>query len=680
MPTWPGHAACLVVAALAGCACAPSPGGVLTAPRPTGTSGTVAPPAPLLVPRAITDPAQVISRSGEEAPHFAPEKLFMTRVVGGTAWSPDGAVVAFITNISGRANLWTVPSDGGSPVQLAVSDQRQTSPVWSPDGRWIALTSDVDGDEQWDILLVSPKSGEVLNLTQTPDVAEEHPRWSPDGAMLTYTVKPKAASNYEIDMMDVASRKVRHVTTGTPKDLVNQDPIWSPDGKRIAFTRTVASLKDSNVFVAEIGDGKLSKVTDHAGEHRVAASAWSPDGAKLLVTSDAANGYSNAALLDLTSTQLDWVTLDRWEVESGSFSPDGKTLTDVANVDGDSDVFLYDLGTRHAERLPLPRGTNHLGGAETAFTRDGARLLFFHNGYDSPNDVWTYALRAGEPRRITSSLGSDLRGEDMVEPQLIHYPSRDKQWTISALAYVPRGFARDGKSPAIVFVHGGPTAQATNSWNRLVQLLANQGYVVVAPNYRGSTGYGKAFEQANLFDMGGGDLTDVLEAAEIAKRTGYVDPKKMVILGGSYGAYMTMMAVTKAPETWAAGVALAPFVNWFTAFENEDPLQREMDRAMMGDPVRNKELWRDRSPIFFVDRITAPLLLTAGAHDPLCPREEADQVVEALRRHGGVAELKVYDNEGHNLSRVENQIDAGRRIVEFVRKYVPPPGRREGAR
>ncbi len=261
--------------------------------------------------------------------------------------------------------------------------------------------------------------------------------------------------------------------------------------------------------------------------------------------------------------------------------------------------------------------------------------------------------------------------EDMVEPFLVHYPSRDGKWTISALVYVPYNMARSGQNAAVVYVHGGPASQSVNSFSRIIQHMVNQGYMVIAPNYRGSTGYGKEFLHANLFDMGGGDLQDVLAAADFIKQTGYLDPKKLVLMGGSYGGYMTMMGVTKAPDVWAAGVPIVPFVNWFTEIANEDPVLQQSDLATMGDPEKNKDLFHDRSPIFFVDQIKAPLLLLAGGNDPRCPKEEAQQVVDAVKKRGGVAEYKVYENEGHGFARVENLIDAYKRVSEFLKAQSP---------
>jgi dipeptidyl aminopeptidase/acylaminoacyl peptidase len=260
----------------------------------------------------------------------------------------------------------------------------------------------------------------------------------------------------------------------------------------------------------------------------------------------------------------------------------------------------------------------------------------------------------------------------MVEPFLVRYPSRDGKWTISAFVYVTCNMQRNGQNAAIVYIHGGPTSQTVNSFNRFIQHVVNQGYMVIAPNYRGSTGYGKEFQDANLFDRGGGDLQDVLAATDFLLKSGYPDPKKLIVMGGSYGGYLSMMAVTKAPEVWAAGVPIVPFVNWFTEMQNEDPVLRQIDLATMGDPEKNPDLFRDRSPFFFVDRIKAPLLLLAGGHDPRCPKEETIQVVDEIKKHGGVAEYKIYDDEGHGFSRVENQIDAYQRVTNFLKAHVPP--------
>ena len=628
----------------------------------------------LPAPQAVTDPKQISSKPNAqiEPRGLTIEKLYMTRQIGRPTWSPDGKSIAFVSNMSGRSNLWLVPAEGGFPVQLTVSDQRQSSPAWSPDGKWIAYQSDYDGDEQWDIFLVSPKTGKVVNLTQTREIAEQNPTWSPDGRFLAYEVKPKTSAAYEIDIYDMVMREVKHLTTNTPQDKVNYNPIWSKDGKYIVYTQEQAKGTDSNIFIADVSTAQSTLLTSHQGEQRFAANDISPDGKLVLLTSNAANGHENVGLLNIATKKVSWLTKDKWEIRGREFSPDGKHVIFTANVDGNEDIYLHDLSASKSAALQIAKGLNEPAGGHSAFNPDGQRLLYYHNGPTEPGDLWVYTLASGKALQITHSLSAGIRSEDLVEPFLVHYPSRDGKWTISAFLYVPFNMARNGQNAAIVFIHGGPTSQTMNSFNRLVQFAVNQGYMVLAPNYRGSTGYGKEFQQANLFDMGGGDLQDVLAGVDWIKQTGHLDPKKIAVMGGSYGGYLSMMAVTKAPEVWAAGVPIVPFVNWFTEIENEDPVLREGDLATMGDPVKNKSLYEERSPINFIDQVKAPLLLLAGGHDPRCPKTETLQVVDAIKKRGGTVDYKIYDNEGHGFARVENQIDAYKRVADFLLAHVVP--------
>lgn len=644
---------------------------ILFAITTTLTAFAQQPPA---APPAVTDPTKLESKTVADMQTFSIEKLYMTRQIGGSTWSPDGKQVAFISNISGRNNLWLVPATGGWPTQLTISDQRQTQPVWSPDGNYIAYMSDNDGDEQWNIFLVSPKTGEVTNLTTSPDSAAIDPAWSPDSRKLAYANKPKTDSSYEIELVDVATRHLQHLTENTPKDLTNQGPIFSHDGKFIVYTQSHASGKDSNIFLVELASGQTTNLTPHEGRHNYSASDISPDGKTVLITSNAHNGYDNVGLLDIATKKIDWLTNEKWEVDGGSFSPNGKQLTWTANIDGSSQMFAYDVASRHAEALAFGRGLNFPAGQPSAYTHDGSRLLYYHNGANAPTELWVYDIASKQSQQITHSLVGGLRSADMVQPYLVHYPSRDGKFTISAFAYVPNNIQRDGKYPAIVYIHGGPAAQSMDSFNRFIQYIVNQGYLVIAPNYRGSTGHGKQFTDANMGDAGGGELNDVLDAAEWIKKSGFVDPKKLIVMGGSYGGYLSMMAVTKAPDMWAAGVPIVPFVNWFTEIANEDPSLREYDLATMGDPVKNKALYEDRSPINFVDQIKAPLLLLAGGNDPRCPAEESQQVADAIRKHGDTVQLKIYQDEGNSFARVENQIDAYQRVSDFLKVHVPSPG------
>jgi dipeptidyl aminopeptidase/acylaminoacyl peptidase len=612
---------------------------------------------------------EIVSRKSPDVRPLSIEQLYNTRIVGGADWSPDGKHIVFTSNISGRMNLWTASAESGWPTQIAISDQRQSDPSWSPDGRWITFESDRDGDEQWDIFLVPAEGGEPRNLTKTPEVSELGATWFHHSRKLLHGVKPKSSPSYELGVLSLEDGIPRALTSGTPADRSWDSWSLSPDDSRVAASLTRADGKDSDAYVIDVATGQKTLLTKHEGEKTFSVAGWSPDGKTLLLTSNAFNGFENIALLEVASKKIDWLTKERWETSAGDFSPDGRKVVGIRNEDGNTKMLLIDLPTARVQQIGPEAGIATPAGHTSAFTRDGSRLLYRLAGPGSPGDLFTLDLATGKSVQVTNSLVGGLRAQDFVEPYLVHYDSFDGK-RISAFLYVPYNLERDGKSPAIVLVHGGPTAQSVNGFNRAAQYFASNGYLVIAPNYRGSTGYGKDFQDANLMDMGGADLKDVVHAATFLETTGYVNAKSIAIYGGSYGGFMTTIALTKTPAVWAAGAAVVPFVNWFTEVENEDPSLQQYDRATMGDPVKNKALWEDRSPLFHVDAIRAPILLLAGGHDPRCPAEETRQFEKAIREKGGVVEVKIYENEGHGFARRENMIDSFERIVRFLDQHV----------
>lgn len=200
--------------------------------------------------------------------------------------------------------------------------------------------------------------------------------------------------------------------------------------------------------------------------------------------------------------------------------------------------------------------------------------------------------------------------------------------------------------------------------------LASRGYVVIAPNVRGSTGYGIDFQRANYQDLGGGDLQDEVYAATFLQATGYVDRKKIGITGGSYGGFMTLMAIGKTPDVWAAGVEEYGIINWMTMLQHEDPSSQQYEKSLLGDPVKDRAVYDAASPITYIHAVKAPLLVLQGDNDPRVPKEEAAQIVELLKKDGKTVDAHYYANEGHGFSKRENQIDAIRRTVEWFDKYL----------
>jgi dipeptidyl aminopeptidase/acylaminoacyl peptidase len=251
----------------------------------------------------------------------------------------------------------------------------------------------------------------------------------------------------------------------------------------------------------------------------------------------------------------------------------------------------------------------------------------------------------------------------------VHYKSFDGT-VISAILWMPFNLNRDQSSPAVVVAHGGPTWQTLDWWNPTVAALASRGYVCIAPNVRGSSGYGMPFQRANYQDLGGGDLEDELYAVKFLEQTGYVDSRRVGITGGSYGGFMTLMAMSKTPDKWAAGVAAYGVSNWRTMLTHADPFLQEYVKGLLGDPEQNSAVYDKTSVMKYVNAEKAPLLLLQGENDVRVPKEEAEQIVDRLRAKGNIVEARYYPQEGHGWRKREDQIDALRRTVDWFDRYL----------
>jgi len=619
--------------------------------------------------RAITDAASIRSASNPDAHPVAIHDLFFTHGIAGAAWSPDGRDVVISINTTGRYNLWKVPAAGGSPVQMTRSDDREYDATWSPDGKWIVYESDQGGDEQYKLYAVSAHGGQPVDLTPKTDVSNTGALFSPDGQTIAFNIKPKAASVTDIALLDWKTHAIRPLTHEASKDHLWQVVGWAHDGRSVYANRINAGFTDASVWQIDVATGKTTELTPHQGQVLIMASAVSPDGHWLAVTSNAENGTNHAALYEIANQRYRWLTKDPWESSVGNFSPDGKQVLYTVNADGRSEIHLYEIASGKSRKLALPDGLNTLGGNPTAFSADGSRLLVAHQSSSEPADYWIYPVAGGSPHQLTHSALASIKADALPHSQLVHYKSFDGT-VISAFLWMPANLKRDGSAPGVVLPHGGPTGQTTDYFNRTALALASRGYAVIAPNVRGSTGYGMAFQKANIKDLGGGDLQDEVYAAKFLAATGYVNRKKIGVTGGSYGGYMTLMAIGKTPEVWAAAVEEYGIINWFTMLKHEDPFLQQYEMSLLGDPVKDRKVYEADSPITYIRNAKAPLLVLQGANDIRVPKEEAEQVVSILKGAGRTVEAHYYPNEGHGFTKRENQIDALQRTVEWFDRYL----------
>ena len=619
--------------------------------------------------RQPTDPRSVTSMSNANAREIPIDDLYFTRRISDAAWSPDGKQIAFTTDLTGRMNIWKVDSTGVWPVQLSQSNEQQRHAAWSPDGKWLAFQQDYGGNELWDVFAVSSDGTETINLTGTPEVREESPRWSPDGKTIALNVKGKAAPSYDLALLDWNTRKVSYLTHEHSPEYSWASVAWSPDGRTLYANRDEVSATDSDVYAIDVATGKTRNLTAHKGKVITDASSLSPDGKTLLLSSNEKGGFLNVALLGVASGKRTWVTDTRWEAVSGDFSPDGRSFTYTLNADGVVDAYVVDAVSLRAGKIPMGAGVTTFPANPSSYSPSGDRLLVSYESSVRPTDFWIYDLKGGSSRRLTYSAVASLTSVPMPESQVVHYKSFDGK-IISALAWIPFNLQRNGGNPALVLPHGGPTGQTQDYWSPRVAALVSRGYICIAPNVRGSTGYGIEFQRGNYQDLGGGDLQDEVYAARFLQATGYVDPRKIGITGGSYGGFMTLMAIGKTPDVWAAAVELFGIINWMTMLQHSDAQLQQYERSLLGDPVKSRSIYESTSPLAHIHSVKAPLLVLQGDNDPRVPKEEAVQIVELLTKDGKTVEAHYYPDEGHGFAKRENRIDATRRTVAWFDKYL----------
>ena len=616
--------------------------------------------------RVPTDPKSVISVvQSKDAPVKVADLLQTTRIAGATL-SPDGRRIAYVGDGSGRLNLWLMNIDGTEARQLLHDNDRQADLTFTRNGREIVYIQDKGGDEMYDIFALPLDGGEPRNLTKTDQTSEMGLIFSRDGSMLAFGAKDKTSPSTNIAVMPWPSGPVRLLTHETDRKASWGVVCWSPDGTALFADRRVG-LDDSDGYRIDVRSGVAEKLTAHEGKELVSISDISPDGFHLLLSSNRKGGYRNVALLDLPSKQWRWVTDTQWEASAGEFSPDGKSFTYELNADGRASVQFADTATLKASERNAPLGLNTGAASPTSFLPDGSYLL---QHQDSTHPANLYVLHAdGDLKQITHNESPGLAATVVPASQLVTYKSFDGR-LISAFVWVPFNLKRDGKAAAVVMPHGGPTGQIVDSFSSRSVLLASRGFVVIAPNVRGSTGYGMEFQNANFKDLGGGDLKDEIAGVDFLKATGFVDPKKIGIWGGSYGGFMTLMAIGKTPDVWSAAVDEYGILNWYTMLQHEDPSLQEYEKTLLGDPEKDRSVYEASSPLKYIRNEKAPLLVLQGERDIRVPKEEAEQVVAILKGEGRTVEAVYYPEEGHGFLKREHQTDELTRAAAWFEHYL----------
>lgn len=618
--------------------------------------------------RPVTNPKNLTSPTNSEARVVPLDDIGNSRGVGSATWSADGKYIYLSTNLTGRYNIWRTDANGSWPLQMTQSDDAQGGLAASRDGSWIYFTQDKGGDEYNDIYRVPTDGGAVEKVTDTPDLNERSLIPGPENGMMALSVKKKSEAQSNVAVID-ASGRVRVITAEADSQYEWYPRAWVDGGKSLLATREKLDSTSSEIWRLDVASGKSTSVLAKKDTiYRV--KDVSADGQWLAISTDVETGRPRAGLYNLVSKKWTWLKPIAWDQYAIHFTRDGKSLIAESSDDLRTTLIRYDLATGAETPLKLPAGLNVTAGNDSR-SPDGKSLLVVHTAANVAGELSRYDMTDDSVHRLTNLAVASLRPEVLARSEMVTYKSFDGT-LISALVTIPANLKRDGSNPAIVFPHGGPTGKTDDFFDDIAAALASRGYVIIAPNFRGSTGYGKTFQTANYDDLGGGDLKDTVEAKRFLVESGYVDPKRVGIFGGSYGGFMTLMAIGKTPDEFAAGVQWYGIINWRTMYRDMDEVLKAYLRSLMGTPEENPVGYDRASPLTYIKNAKAPLLTLQGENDIRVPRGQAQEVNDILKAKGNVVETIYYPAEGHGFRKKENQLDSLRRTVDWFDKYLKP--------
>lgn len=597
-------------------------------------------------------------------PSYTIEDFLGTTNYTGASFSPDNGKILVSSNATGIFNAYAVPVAGGEPVALTQSTTESIYAVsYFPEDERFLYTSDQGGNEL-NHLYVQEPDGTVHDLTPGENLKASFAGWAADRAsfyVVTNERDPRFFDLYEIAVDGYERSLLFQNDDGYGRMSV------SPDERYVALSK-INTNADSDIYLHDRETGETAHLTPHEGDVQNSVQTFSPDGRYLYALTDRDHEFTYLVRYDLVAGAWEEVERVDWDIWYAYFSENGKYMVAGINHDARTELRVYDTATMQPVELPeLPDADI----TSVRISADERHMAFYASSSRMPGDLFYYDFSGAAPKQLTRSLNPNIDPDDLVEGEVVRFASYDSL-AIPGILYRPHQVGPDNRAPALVWVHGGPGGQSRVGYNSLIQYLVNHGYVVYAINNRGSSGYGKTFFHLDDRRHGDADLDDCVESKRMLAGTGFVDPERIGILGGSYGGYMTLAALTFRPEAFAVGVDIFGISNWLRTVQNIPPWWEAMRAALereMG-AFDNEEFFIAKSPLFHAENIRRPLMVLQGANDPRVLKAESDDIVAAVRANGVPVEYIVFDDEGHGFVKKENQARGYEAIRVFLDRYL----------
>jgi dipeptidyl aminopeptidase/acylaminoacyl peptidase len=586
---------------------------------------------------------------------------------GSPSFSPNGRTLAFVCDMGGVPQVWTAATEGGWPTLVTALEDPVNSVEWSPTSDWLAISVAPGGGMNTQIYLVHPDGAGLKRYTRGGKDNNWLAPWTHDGSALMMSSNVRDGAAMDSYLLVVSDGKMKMLAQNP--GIGNLEDV-SRDNRRALLSR-MKSRGSNDVYLVDTGSGEEVNLTSHQGPGEFAG-RFSHDAQTVYLASNKDRDLEAFAKEKISSDgkagEIHVIAArDDAELNDFEINEQGTQAVLIWNVAGKSELSFVDLRTeKMSPGPPLP--------AELAFapkfTRDGKQLALVLNGAAAPSDVWVLDLASRRFHQITHSAHAGVNLDNLVHPKLVHYTAHDGL-PLSGWLWLPKQWTSPG--PVVLSFHGGPEGEELPGFRSDYQALLMEGIAVLAPNVRGSSGFGKRFVNLDNGELRVNAVKDIKSSVDYLVTNKIADPHRLGIMGGSYGGYMTMAGLTEYPDLFKAGADLFGVVNFETFFANTEPWMAAISTVEYGDPKTQADLLRRLSPIHKVDQVKAATIVLHGANDTNVPVVEAEQVVNNLKQRGVPVEYVLFPDEGHGWRKVPNRIRSTVEITRWFVKYIGEP-------
>lgn len=608
--------------------------------------------------------AGLYAQDQEKPKEYSIEQFYENTRIGGGSFSDDETKLLISSDKSGIFNLYEINIEDGTQTAVTNSEKESYFAVdYVPGSDDILYSADKGGNEI-DHLYIYKPDGTSKDLTPGENEKASFAGWSKDNQYMYYLSNKRNPQFFDLYRMKVG--------TWEPELLYKNNEGYtvagiSESGKYLALTKSI-STSENKLFLLNRDNDAMKEISEPGFSY--SPTGFNQDETELYYTTNQGGEFSRLMSFEIGSNKSEVLYETNWDVMYSSLSENDTYRVIAINEDGTNKLIMWENATREPMELPDIKDGNIVS---AGFSESEDLLRLTVGTSKTPNNIYVYKLKSKKLKKLTNTLNPEIDPHDLVSAEVVRYESFDGL-EIPAIYYKPINASENNKMPALVWVHGGPGGQSRVGYSALIQYLVNHGYAVLAVNNRGSSGYGASFYKMDDKNHGEKDLQDVIYGKKWLTSQDYINIDQIGIIGGSYGGYMTMAAMTFEPEEFEVGVNIFGVTNWLRTLRSIPPYWEAFKNALyeeLGDPntsdsIRLKKI----SPLFHAENVKNPIMVLQGANDPRVLQVESDEIVEAVKANNVPVEYMIFPDEGHGFIKKENEIKGYRQIRIFLDKYL----------